>query len=88
MANDPNQMRALVSGSLISVTHFPHARIRTPLNVVEFAGEEFELRRRANKEDDEDFSIDFLTGPRRSSDGRLPTNKDSDFAFSTIATHP
>jgi hypothetical protein len=58
------------------------------LNVVEFAGEEFELRRRANKEDEGDFSIDFLTGLRRSSDARLATNEDSDFAFSTIATQP
>jgi len=54
---------------------------------VEFAGEALELRRRASKDDEGDFSIDFLTGPRRSSDARLPINKASDFAFSTIATH-
>jgi hypothetical protein len=58
------------------------------LNVVEFAGEALELRRRASKDDEGDFSIDFLTGPRRSSDARLPINKASNFAFSTIATQP
>ena len=83
VANDPNQMRSLVSGSLISVTHFPHARMRTPLNSVGFAGEDIELRRL----EEAFFAKLFLTGSRRKSLPRLATKEDSDFAFSTISTH-
>jgi hypothetical protein len=84
VANDPNQMRSLVSGSLISVTHFPHARMRTPLNSVGFAaGEESELRRLEVAF----FAKLFSTGPRRKLLPRLATKEDSDFAFSTISTH-
>ena len=88
--NDPSQIRLRVSGSLISVTHFPHARIRTPLNAVGVAGCVIgvELFRLVGGDDDEVFlpiHLELFTGPSKTPP-RLAAKDDSVFAFSGIVT--
>lgn len=88
--NDPSQIRLRVSGSLISVTHFPHARIRTPLNAVGVAGRAtgVVLFRLVGDDDEVFFPIplELFTGPSKEPP-RLATREDSVFAFSGIVTH-